>query len=397
MGSEDASEKRLGQLDGLRAIAVAGVVVQHSLGFLKLLPSSGWFESGAAGVRLFFVLSGFLITGILLQARHAAVERGVSRWVVWRAFYVRRALRILPLAYLVLAVAWLAGFPSIREHPWMYTLYVSNFNVARHGFTDPGLDHFWSLAIEEQFYLFWPVVLLAMPRKGIAPAMFAVVAASIMARVDILSRPGDIPVFVPAMVMTSSRLDALAMGGLLAWQRMMWPRSTGLTIGGLLIGGVTARMAAALLPDSVIMLAVSETGNVLLCGALVLWASRGIGGTLGRALGARPLVAIGTISYGIYVYHMVIAALVPIIGASLGMPNVFPIQYGWQRLVWMVVTTLPVAALSWRWFERPLNDLKARFPYIPARTGHPVMSPLERRDPSDPSEAPSIASRVAAG
>src|SRR4051794_21277128 len=96
---------RLDQLDGLRTIAVAAVVVQHAFGFLRLSPQSEGFESGAAGVRLFFVLSGFLITGILLGARTSAEREGASRWVVWRAFYYRRALRILPLGYLAIAIA----------------------------------------------------------------------------------------------------------------------------------------------------------------------------------------------------------------------------------------------------------------------------------------------------
>src|SRR5216684_7057073 len=106
MRSEGTADHRVKQLDGLRAIAVAGVIVQHAFGFLAWSPSSAGFESGAAGVRLFFVLSGFLITGILLRARQTACDRGVSTWTVWRAFYVRRALRILPLAYFALAVAW---------------------------------------------------------------------------------------------------------------------------------------------------------------------------------------------------------------------------------------------------------------------------------------------------
>ena len=378
------SPTRLDQLDGLRAIAVAGVVVQHALGFLPVWPLNVWFESGTAGVRLFFVLSGFLITGILLRARQSAAVCHVSRWVVWRAFYIRRALRILPLAYLVLAVAWLAGFPSIREHPWMYALYVSNVQVARHGFTDPGLDHFWSLAIEEQFYLFWPVVLLATPRKWIAPAMGTIAAASVVARAAILSTPGGVPPFVRAMVMTPSRLDALAIGGLLAWQQMAYPRATRLTVAALLIGGIAARFGANLLSESVLVMPLPETGDVLLCAALVLSVSQGIGGILGRALAMRPVVAIGTISYGIYVYHMVLAALIP----------AFPLPYGYTRLVWMVGATVPVAALSWRWFERPLNDLKERFPYVPAPARGPASSSLEHREGP---EASALASRAAAG
>jgi len=366
MAAADTSDKRLDQLDGLRALAVAGVVVQHAFGFLRWSPASSGFESGAAGVRLFFVLSGFLITGILLRARETAAERGISRRIVWRAFYIRRALRILPLAYLALVVAWVAGSPTIREHPWMYALYTSNFHVAQHGFTDPSLDHFWSLAIEEQFYLFWPLVILATPRRWTAIAMFATIVFSVVARAAILSTTGDIPAFVPAMVLTPSRLDALALGGLLAWLVTIWPRSNGAVVGGLTIGGVAVRVAAAIVPGSAIVSALSEMGNVLLCGALVLWASKGISGVFGRLLGSRPLVAIGTISYGIYVYHMVIAGLAPIVATRFNLPSVFPSQFGWPRFIWMVATTIPIAALSWRWFERPLNDLKSRIPYVPA-------------------------------
>jgi peptidoglycan/LPS O-acetylase OafA/YrhL len=298
---------------------------------------------------------------------------------VWRAFYTRRALRILPLAYLVLAVAWLVGAPSIRAHPWMYVFYVSNSHVAQHGFTDPSLDHFWSLAIEEQFYLFWPIVILAIPRRWTAPAMLATVAVSMVARANILSEPGDVPSFVRAMVMTPSRLDALALGGILAWCCVRWSRSTGAMVAGLATGGVLVRLAAVLLPESIVTVPLPETGNVLLCGALVLWASRGIGGPIGRVLGARPLVAIGTISYGIYVYHMVIAGLVPVIGDRFGMPIAFPGHFGWRRFVWMVATTLPIAAVSWWLFERPLNDLKSRFPYVPAAGGDSGARSLERR------------------
>ena len=159
-----------------------------------------------------------------------------------------------------------------------------------------------------------------------------------------------------------------------------------------MIGGVAARVAASLLPDSSITLPLPETGNVLLCGALVLWASQGIGGAIGRALGARPLVAIGTISYGIYVYHMVIAGLVPMVGVRFGVSIPYPYQFGWPRFAWMVATTLPIAALSWRWFERPLNDLKVRYPYVPAPIALSEAPSLERPGPS---ETPAIASRAA--
>jgi peptidoglycan/LPS O-acetylase OafA/YrhL len=77
------------------------------------------------------------------------------------------------------------------------------------------------------------------------------------------------------------------------------------------------------------------------------------------------MVWVGTISYGVYVYHMVIAGLVPIVGERYGLWLPFPAEHGWMRLLAMVATTLPVAAASWYWFEKPINDLKAKFPYVP--------------------------------
>ena len=104
-------------------------------------------------------------------------------------------------------------------------------------------------------------------------------------------------------------------------------------------------------------------------------------------------MAVGTISYGVYVYHMVIAALIPAIADSVAVSVPFPVQYGYPRLVWMVVTTIPVAALSWRWFERPLNDLKEHYPYVPASVSLPASPSLA----GDSSEASSLASRAATG
>jgi len=345
----------------LRAIAVGGVVVQHGLGLVGRSGNSDGFALGSVGVRLFFVLSGFLITGILLRSRRTAFQRGVSRWHVWGAFYYRRALRILPLGFAALAFAWIVGAPSIRAHPWMFATYTSNYFVAVEGLRDPSLDHFWSLAIEEQFYLLWPIIILATPDRWLARSMIGVILGSMVARGIILLHAG----VHAAYVLTPSRLDALAMGGLLAWHQMRRPQHAMRVVFVLITMGVLARIAAQVWSDSLVTLPLPETSYVLLSAAVVLWTSAGASGPVGRVLSARPMVAIGTISYGIYVYHMLIAGLVPIAQASFDLPVSFPPHEGWARLAWMVATTLPVAAASWRWFERPLNDLKSRLPYVP--------------------------------
>src|SRR5262245_40564992 len=148
---------RVRALDGLRALAVLAVIVEHGTVHGPREPQ--WvFELGQlapAGVRLFFVLSGFLITGILLKARAEADARSAGKARIISAFYARRALRIFPLAYTAMAIGWLIGLPAMREFAAWYLSYTINigFAVAPGAGTTGaiGLGHFWSLAIEEQF------------------------------------------------------------------------------------------------------------------------------------------------------------------------------------------------------------------------------------------------------
>jgi peptidoglycan/LPS O-acetylase OafA/YrhL len=360
---EHFGERRLSQLDGLRAVAVGGVLIEHGLGVVHFSQNDSGLALGAFGVRLFFVLSGFLITGILLNARSEAEVWSAPRWRIWTAFYCRRAVRILPLGYLVLILAWLAGAPSIRTHPWVYATYTSNYVTAKAGFVDPTLDHFWSLAIEEQFYLFWPLLVLAIPKRWVSGAMAAVVVVALVARARILVDYGA----QAAYVLTPSRLDALAVGGLLAWSAVWW-RSKVVTSGvALCVLGIAARIAPMLSPDSEWVRAVPELGNVLISAAIVMWAANGIGGILGRVLSSPVAVFVGTISYGIYVYHRAIAGIVVLVGSQFGLQNLYPSQFGWPRLIWLVATSLPIATLSWFLFEKPLNDLKRHFPYVEKR------------------------------
>ena len=146
------------QLDGLRGVAIILVLLVHFFNFGFLYP---YLYFGWAGVDLFFVLSGFLITGILLDTKHK------KRY--YRVFILRRALRILPLYYAVLiAIAVLSFYINslnwFKEYQGYYWLHGSNYLILQKGFFPP-LGHFWSLAIEEQFYLFWPLIVAIFNRK----------------------------------------------------------------------------------------------------------------------------------------------------------------------------------------------------------------------------------------
>ena len=160
----DTAAEHMPQLDALRALAFVGVAVSHwSPNFLAGIVPWG------TGVQLFFVLSGFLITGILLRSRPA--DLGISMPTALRVFYVRRCLRIFPLYYGVLALCLLFAIgPIATTWPW-HVSYLSNLFYARQGHASPVEDpflHLWSLSVEEQFYLLWPLVALVANRRALS-------------------------------------------------------------------------------------------------------------------------------------------------------------------------------------------------------------------------------------
>lgn len=310
------ADDRIRSLDGLRALAVLAVILFHTTHV-----SSAF---GAGGVRLFFVLSGFLITGILLKARDSE-----DRAYAWRAFYARRALRIFPLAYVVLALAWVAGIEAVRDHPASYALYLENWTMAREGL-HLHTAHFWSLAVEEQFYLAWPLLMLWTPRRALLPLMIACV---IVAGVYRIAESG-----VGASIATLARMDALACGAVLALVRV--PSWVGLFGLGLLPFAIT-----------------NEWGAVLLSGTAVQLAGQGPQ-AIRRALSWRPLVYVGTISYGVYVIH----PFVPMLIRQTPLWRILP-EYGLQHFAVVTSATILLASISWFLMEQPLNNLKRYVPY----------------------------------
>jgi peptidoglycan/LPS O-acetylase OafA/YrhL len=134
-----ADTDRFAALDGVRGCAVLGVVVAHSFSFAAW-ETTRWryWTPGSVGVEVFFVLSGFLIAGILWRAR----ERGEDVRYIWRAFLLRRALRIFPLAYVALLVCWLIGMPGMRQTPIPYLTYTTNWHFVDQARFDPDSGHF---------------------------------------------------------------------------------------------------------------------------------------------------------------------------------------------------------------------------------------------------------------
>lgn len=231
------------QLDGLRALCVAAVAWSHWGGYFGF--DGKTFSGAEFGVETFFVISGFLITGILLDNHSVAL-----RSEVLKQFYIRRFLRIFPVFYVAFGVACLLNADSARlTWPW-HVSYLSNILFYQHGWYG-ALSHFWSLAVEEQFYIFWPVfIFLVAPRYLFSAISLLMVAAPVYALYTNLTHPDFVR--IQAAILMPSCLSALGMGALLTKfvREKSNPRET---LQWLLVVGLTG-MAAWFACDSPVWL-----------------------------------------------------------------------------------------------------------------------------------------------
>lgn len=362
------------QLDGLRAFAVLFVLIQHFAPASNLLREA---RLGNFGVRLFFVLSGFLITGILLKCREYR-ERGSRPLFLLRQFYARRFLRILPAYYLLLLLLVLLGVthtPGKSALPWVF-LFLTNFYVGFH----PGLhpyyfDHLWSLAVEEHFYLVWPWIVLFTPRRWLAAACWVMIALGPLSRILLILA---VPHNEPWRSLTFFSVDPLGAGALLAM--VVWPNHGEEGLHWLPSRGAIERfglwvgvpLTFLLLAADVRDLAVRPTFLIrnlvfaLSCLWLVSRAARGGKWSLGPLLEWAPVAWTGRISYGIYLYHFALPALLaPLVSRMrfYDALNRMDMPPSAERFWLMAPLSVAVAAISWYLLERPANGLKRYFSY----------------------------------
>ncbi|SCY95002.1 acyltransferase family protein [Paracoccus tibetensis] len=201
------------RLDGLRAVAVLGVFAEHFT-YSELI--RGW-SPGMIGVRTFFVLSGFLITSILLQQRGTASAGDLAG-----RFFLRRFLRLAPPFYLAIVLAAALGISGMRSDWWVHGLYLSNIQIAIQQQWS-GAGHFWTLAVEEQFYLLWfPAVILA-PRRWLLPICLAcLIAAPLFRSLILLDASPFIDVLLPALYEHVPAILHLTEGPLKLVRSLLW-------------------------------------------------------------------------------------------------------------------------------------------------------------------------------
>ena len=368
--NRDKCQTRLPQLDGLRAVAMLGVTWFHWSPFGRHFLGS---SIGAAGVQLFFVLSGYLITGILLDAKSRIQTRSDTAFFL-RQFFVRRMLRLFPLLSLVIGMSIVLSIPPFPATWLWHICYLSNIYQFLYEWKGFG-SNLWTLSVEEQFYLIWPLIIIFCPVRYLSIAVAFTVFTAPATRWYFWTFPSGLgegcgdPNRLPL-----AAFDCLGMGSMLTLatrgEFVMHGRKFAVASG---VFGLSFYFATRLMQNN--LTAALEQTSIAGCFVwLVFRASYGFSGVLGVLLESGPVTYLGRISYGIYVYQGFVLFLWSWLLYSAPIPgyriferlSIEPSIYLNPATTTLVCLTLNfvLAALSWRFFEAPINDLRRFFPYL---------------------------------
>jgi peptidoglycan/LPS O-acetylase OafA/YrhL len=360
------------ELDGIRGIALLAVMLSHGGGryILQTTFAAKLFAyamvPGWSGVELFFVLSGFLITGILLKSKTA--ENYFS------SFYARRFLRIFPIYYFVVTVGLVAAHYNFWWNTMMppermrisYYFYAQNWPIFwNHGAyqTVSVFGHFWSLAVEEQFYLVWPLVIWLLPEGWILSLCTAGLVIALPLRFYMVHRYAE---SLGAMVLTTSRMDGLLVGVMLAilLRRGQIPLRwiyVVLGLGGGIFDYIAVFHHRELIDTQFYMPTLGITAFALLSGGLLALSQHRIV-WLRHILDARWLRTVGKYSYGMYIYHIPIYLICEhVLATRFGVALPMPLRWALLYIGFLIAVTFLVAKISYDLFESKILGLKIHF------------------------------------
>ncbi len=348
----EGSGKHILALDGLRGIAILLVILFHTFHFMF-----GW-----CGVDLFFVLSGFLITGTLIDNKNSTHY--------FSNFWIKRVLRIFPLYYLVLAIIIVPKIyfqvNTVSYTSWTYWFYLQNWQYIFNGVFPDGkatLNHFWSLAIEEQFYFFFPFVVKYVKNKNMPFLLLAFILIAILFRYYYFNNDN-----IGYYVGTVSRMDSLAIGAFLAYavryNRVFLQRWTHLFF----YISVAYILAVIVLTQEVhfsnpYFAGIGLTFFALLFGSLLIFSlSNFKNNFINQVLTLKPLRFIGKISYGLYIYHWILYVFIkPPLESVIYNSLPHSIASKVVTSVIILIVSIALSYLSFSYFEKPILNLKKKW------------------------------------
>jgi peptidoglycan/LPS O-acetylase OafA/YrhL len=360
----DRASQRVRGFDGLRALALIAVFLQHYTVFGRVNSTGGY------GVWLFFALSGFLIVRILAEERRRVEVGGTTTGAALRRFFWRRTLRIMPIYYLVLALfTVMAALHWVHDFTWpavaWHYAYLSNIYFADVAGRWVGrFGHFWSLAIEEQFYLLAAPALLLTPSRWARKLCLVMLAAAAVCDLWLRSEnASDMVLYANSL----TNFGALAFGGWMglglpaapAAGTRSWPIALLIAIG---VGLVLGFPHIGLFTPGVALLvaALPFWSTVLVAGLLLVAVHRNQASAAVRVLEWGPISYFGKVSYGFYLYHNLIPHwLIGGLAHKAGLNWRVPVEV---ETLFSFVLALGIAAASWKLIERPLLRFKDRLP-----------------------------------
>ena len=352
------------QLDGLRFFAILSVMMGHWLQWQINRPIIQGFPFGN-GVILFFVLSGYLITDILLRNKIKSVEISIPKTTLLKSFYMRRVLRIFPLYFATIFFLFFINYKNTREiFPWLVT-FSSNIYQSIHNVFVGDFNHFWSLAVEEQFYLFWPWLIILIPTKYSEKIIIGLISLSILTKLYLFIYFPD--KWMADSYFTLSCMHALGIGALISYWNIHRKNIVSY------FSKFSWVFASVVIYFSIHyfsyfykidwLRAIFDDILFALMSALIInYASQNkFTGILKYILENKFVVYSGKISYGLYIFHLFVpnffwSYLSPKIGLN--------VSSKYTAFIVFYLVTFLMAHISWKLMENPINNLKKYFPYL---------------------------------
>jgi peptidoglycan/LPS O-acetylase OafA/YrhL len=362
--------KYIKQLDAIRAIAVIMVICAHWIaneGIQK-------YNVGYNGVDIFFVLSGFLITTILLKERLEAEKNELSNFKIIKNFIFRRTLRIFPIYYIFIFSILIIGNKigtDIKSNFIYYFTYTSNLLFFLNQSWDGIITHLWSLAVEEQFYLLWPWVIVFIPKKMLLPIILFFIALGISSNFAIsYSFPG----YKHILMLTPTCFDAFGIGAILAYFSVFsLDKLINLKTPIIIIGVFVLLVYLLLRYFDIDTFLPRRTYLSIFAASLIVFAQYSTNNIINRyILSNKILIFIGKISYGIYLFHNIVPWLYEVffkfldkhqINIPLINCHVPSVIYFELQLFEMFCFLIFLAWFSWYFFESRINKLKIKYKF----------------------------------